>query len=214
MAAVVKVKKRSKFDDEVDGAEDEDDGADLEEEDDEVEDLFDDIQDSEIDGFILSDEEVKKKSAIWTEMNKDYLEQKDESPLGVSPRQKGSKRVRQVPTGFEPKKWGPIRKERLTARERARPSRGTLSDRPNCVSAHQRHSIHIHDGFFFLLPTQTRQVGGGARGGVRRRRRNQAKARPQEEEEEEPSRPHRVLHNTLNTQLPASHFLLRLKHPF
>ena len=52
---------------------DDDDGDDGEAEDD-----FADVADDEIDGFILTDEEVKQKSEIWTTMNKDYLAQRDE----------------------------------------------------------------------------------------------------------------------------------------
>ena len=53
---------------------DDDDGDDG----DEAEDDFADVADDEIDGFILTDEEVKQKSEIWTTMNKDYLAQRDE----------------------------------------------------------------------------------------------------------------------------------------
>ncbi|KAJ1450626.1 hypothetical protein M885DRAFT_531975 [Pelagophyceae sp. CCMP2097] len=44
----------------------------------EAEDEFEDVADCDIDGFILNDDEVRKKSAIWTSMNRDYLLAKEE----------------------------------------------------------------------------------------------------------------------------------------
>jgi transcription factor IIIB subunit 2 len=48
-------------------------GVEPEEEDEE--DTFSDLDDSELDGFIMTEDEVKKKTAIWTELNKAYLAQ-------------------------------------------------------------------------------------------------------------------------------------------
>lgn len=39
---------------------------------------FEDVDDADIDGFILNDDEMAKKSEVWTKLNRDYLDQQDE----------------------------------------------------------------------------------------------------------------------------------------
>ncbi|KAH8079551.1 hypothetical protein JL720_9298 [Aureococcus anophagefferens] len=93
---------------------------------DEAEDDFADVADDEIDGFILTDEEVKQKSEIWTTMNKDYLAQRDEKdklaaaraeasagPDG-GPSDKAAKRGRKASAG---KAKGARAKDSRTAKE-------------------------------------------------------------------------------------------------
>ncbi|GJP74751.1 hypothetical protein CLOP_g5291 [Closterium sp. NIES-67] len=62
---------------EQEGVEDEEEEKE-EEEEEEEEDTLSDIEDHEVDGYLLGEEEVKLKTLIWTEMNKDYLEEQEQ----------------------------------------------------------------------------------------------------------------------------------------
>ncbi|KAJ8598551.1 hypothetical protein CTAYLR_001373 [Chrysophaeum taylorii] len=79
-------------------------------------DEFEDVKDEDIEGFILTEAEVAKKSELWTETNKDYLAARDERDRLARARAEASGEAPQDASS-RPKKKTKKKKQDRTAKE-------------------------------------------------------------------------------------------------